>query len=37
MMLPYTLLFLPMWTLLLLAFYWFGWPLGPGVGIPLPH
>lgn len=35
MMLPYTLAFLPMWTLLLLAFYAFGWPLGPGVGIPL--
>lgn len=37
MMLPYSIAFLPMWTLLLLAFYWFGWPLGPGVGIPLPH
>jgi aminobenzoyl-glutamate transport protein len=37
MMLPYTLAFLPMWTLLLLCFYWFGWPIGPGVGIPLPH
>lgn len=35
MMLPYSLAFLPMWTLLLLAFYAFGWPIGPGVPIRL--
>lgn len=37
MMLPYSIAFLVSWTLLMLAFYWFGWPIGPGVGIPLPH
>lgn len=37
MMLPYSIAFLPMWTLLLLCFYGFGWPIGPGVGIPLPR
>lgn len=37
LMLPYTLAFLPMWTLLLLAFHAFGWPIGPGVAIPLAH
>ncbi len=35
MMLPYSIVFLVMWTLLLLVFYWLGWPIGPGVGIPL--
>ena len=24
------------WTVLLLAFYWLGWPIGPGVGMRLP-
>jgi aminobenzoyl-glutamate transport protein len=37
LMLPYSLAFLPMWTLQLLIFYWLGWPIGPGVGIPLAH
>ena len=37
MMLPYSIVFLVMWTLLLLAFYWLGWPIGPGVGIRLAH
>ncbi len=37
LMLPYSIAFLPMWTLLLLVFYWLNWPLGPGVHIPLPH
>ena len=31
MMLPYSLVFLPMWTLLLMLFYLFHWPIGPGV------
>ncbi len=35
LMLPYSLSFLPMWMLQLLVFYWLGWPIGPGVGIPL--
>jgi aminobenzoyl-glutamate transport protein len=35
MMLPYTLAFLPMWTLLLILFQAFGWSIGPGVGIAL--
>jgi aminobenzoyl-glutamate transport protein len=35
MMVPYTIAFLPMWTGLLLLFYWFGWPIGPGVIIHL--
>ena len=35
MMLPYSIVFLVMWTLLLLVFYWLGWPIGPGVGIVL--
>jgi aminobenzoyl-glutamate transport protein len=33
MMLPYSLAFLPMWTVLLMLFYALGWPIGPGVGI----
>ena len=37
MMLPYSIVFLVMWTLLLLAFFWLGWPIGPGVGISLTH
>lgn len=35
-MVPYTLLFLPLWTGLLLLFYALGWPLGPGTGFHLP-
>lgn len=31
MMLPYSVAFLILWTGLLLLFYWFGWPIGPGV------
>jgi len=30
MMLPYSLAFLAVWSLLLLAWFWLGWPLGPG-------
>lgn len=37
LMVPYAFSFLIAWTLLMFAFYWFGWPIGPGVGIPLPH
>jgi aminobenzoyl-glutamate transport protein len=36
LMVPYTLTFLPLWTLLLLGFLWAGWPIGPGVGLTLP-
>jgi len=36
MMLPYAVVFLVMWTGLMLLFYWTGWPIGPGVGIRLP-
>jgi aminobenzoyl-glutamate transport protein len=35
MMLPYSLAFLPFWTLLLLVFYWLGWPIGPGTPMRL--
>ena len=35
MMLPYSVVFIVLWTALLMAFYFGGWPLGPGVGIPL--
>jgi aminobenzoyl-glutamate transport protein len=35
MMLPYSLVFLPFWTLLLLVFYWLGWPIGPGTPMRL--
>ena len=35
MMLPYSIVFLVMWTTLLLAFFAFGWPLGPGAAIRL--
>jgi aminobenzoyl-glutamate transport protein len=31
MMLPYSVAFLVLWTVLLLLFYGFGWPIGPGV------
>ncbi|MBR9913088.1 MAG: AbgT family transporter [Gammaproteobacteria bacterium] len=30
-MLPYSVMFLLSWSLLLLLWLWFGWPLGPGV------
>ena len=36
MMLPYSVVFLVMWTALMLVFYWAGWPIGPGVGMTLP-
>jgi aminobenzoyl-glutamate transport protein len=36
MMIPYSITFLVFWTMLLLAFYLLGWPIGPGVGIRLP-
>jgi aminobenzoyl-glutamate transport protein len=36
MMLPYSVVFLVMWTALMLVFYWTGWPIGPGVGMTLP-
>jgi aminobenzoyl-glutamate transport protein len=36
MMIPYSIAFLMFWTMLLLAFYLLGWPIGPGVGIRLP-
>jgi aminobenzoyl-glutamate transport protein len=35
MMLPYFVAFLVFWTLLLLVFYWFHLPIGPGVGMRL--
>jgi len=35
LMLPYSVVFLVMWTALLLAFYTLGWDIGPGVGIRL--
>jgi aminobenzoyl-glutamate transport protein len=35
LMLPYSVAFLIFWTALLLAFYAFGWPIGPGVGMLL--
>jgi aminobenzoyl-glutamate transport protein len=36
MMLPYSIAFLVLWTMLLMVFYWAGWPIGPGVGLVLP-
>jgi aminobenzoyl-glutamate transport protein len=36
LMLPYSIAFLVAWTLLLLAFYAFGWDIGPGVALRLP-
>uniref|UniRef100_A0A832I4E2 AbgT family transporter n=1 Tax=Eiseniibacteriota bacterium TaxID=2212470 RepID=A0A832I4E2_UNCEI len=36
LMLPFSVVFIVLWTLLLLAFYVFGWPIGPGVGMRLP-
>jgi aminobenzoyl-glutamate transport protein len=36
-MLPYSILFLVAWTLLLLAFDAFHWPIGPGVFMRLSH
>lgn len=36
MMLPYSVVFLVMWTALMLLFYWAGWPIGPGVHMTLP-
>jgi aminobenzoyl-glutamate transport protein len=35
LMLPYTVVFLVMWTALLLVFYLMNWPIGPGVGMRL--
>ncbi|MCC6350025.1 MAG: AbgT family transporter [Candidatus Eisenbacteria bacterium] len=37
LMVPYTIAFLIAWTLLMLCFHAFGWPIGPGVGITLPR
>jgi aminobenzoyl-glutamate transport protein len=36
MMLPYFIVFLIVWSALLLVFYGLGWPIGPGVGMRLP-
>lgn len=36
LMLPYSAVFLVLWTALLLAFHAFGWPIGPGVVMRLP-
>lgn len=36
LMLPYSVVFLVLWTTLLLVFFAFGWPIGPGVHILLP-
>jgi p-aminobenzoyl-glutamate transporter AbgT len=36
-MLPYSLVFLPCWTALYVAFYTLGLDIGPGVPIPLPR
>jgi aminobenzoyl-glutamate transport protein len=36
MMLPYSLAFFVLWTLLILVFWWTGLPIGPGVGMRLP-
>jgi aminobenzoyl-glutamate transport protein len=33
LMLPYSVLFLVLWTALLLVFYSMGWDIGPGVGM----
>lgn len=35
LMLPYSVVFIVLWTALLLLFHAFGWPLGPGVGMRL--
>jgi aminobenzoyl-glutamate transport protein len=35
MMIPYSIVFLVLWTALLLVFYALGWPIGPGVGMRL--
>ena len=35
LMLPYSIVFLILWTALLLAFYALGWDIGPGVGMRL--
>lgn len=37
MMIPYSVLFVVSWTLLLLLFYALGLPIGPGVGFQLPR
>ena len=37
MMIPYSVLFVVSWTLLLLLFYALGLPIGPGVGFHLPR
>ena len=36
LMVPYSLVFLLSWSVLLLTFYFMGWHIGPGVGIRLP-
>ena len=36
LMIPYSVVFLVMWTALLLVFYALGWDIGPGVGVRLP-
>ena len=36
-MLPYTMVFLACWTLLLIVWMLFGWPLGPGARLYLPQ
>lgn len=35
LMLPYSVVFFVLWTLLLLIYLWTGWPIGPGVGLLL--
>jgi aminobenzoyl-glutamate transport protein len=37
LMLPYSAVFLVLWTALMLAFYAFHWPIGPGVHMVLPR
>jgi aminobenzoyl-glutamate transport protein len=37
LMLPYATAFLLFWTLLALAYIFFHWPIGPGVGLRLAH
>jgi len=35
MMLPYSVVFFVLWTVLMLVYLWTGWPIGPGVGLLL--
>jgi aminobenzoyl-glutamate transport protein len=37
LMLPYFIAFMITWSALLLVFYGLNWPIGPGVGMRLPH